>query len=380
LILLWAALAPAAETVTLALRWTDPVGGRERSAAFDADALVALPPEGVVWAEARWNGAPALLRPRAAAGAPEGAFHPAIRLAASAQEGPHFMALDIAASADAPARSRTLCLYVPHRARLDRANTLFLGAESLGKYRPAADAPSDKVRAHAHDYRPPEWFVRRTDATDALAVAPGLRLRDLVAPAENTGERHTAWVPVCYPLWDAIGALRADLAARGIPPGALKIISAFRTPAYNRGIGSGWYGRHPYGDAVDFLIDADGDGAMDDLTGDGKVDRRDGLWVVAWLERLQHEGKLPPGGIGLYVFAANDKKATAHVDLRGHRATWGESYNAAGRMSGFAWQSVYFREVDEAEEAERVAKAKREGKPYASPKREPLPTVPPAPR
>jgi len=205
--------------------------------------------------------------------------------------------------------------------------------------------------------------------TGEFWVSPSLRLLDLVVPTEKTGERHTRFVPVCYPLLDAIETMRGALEKQRIPPTALTILSLFRAPGYNRAIGSTRYGRHVYCDAVDFIVDANGNHDMDDLNHDGRVDQTDGLWLVALIEDLQADGALPLGGIGVYSFSGGDYSCTMHLDLRGHRATWAYAYNARGRKLPFAWQSRRFAELDAAEAAERA----RQGKEIWPRSRTPLP-------
>ena len=153
----------------------------------------------------------------------------------------------------------------------------------------------------------------------------------------------------------------------------MKLISFFRAPGYNRMVGSNAFGRHIYGDAFDFYIDLEGDEKSSDLNGDGKVDRRDAYRIVALIEKLQAEGRLPIGGIGVYHTIGGDHGLTMHLDTRGHRATWGYLYSAGGRRSEFSWASRSLPELDRADEAAAAARAARDGKPYRPPNREQLP-------
>ena len=57
---------------------------------------------------------------------------------------------------------------------------------------------------------------------------------------------------------------------RRVFTGQVNVMSAFRTARTYRSIGNRTiYRRHLYGDAADIFVDADGDGPMDDLNGDG---------------------------------------------------------------------------------------------------------------
>jgi hypothetical protein len=233
-----------------------------------------------------------------------------------------------------------------------------VGGEDLGRYPDPSRSGVEKVRTHPEAYAPPAWFVRIDPALAEHRITPTLRLGDLVVPDEETGERHSPWAPVRYDTLAAIERFREALRAAGIEPRALRILSLYRAPRYNRSIGSGRYSRHIYGDAFDFVIDADGDGDMDDLTGDGRVDREEALRLIALIEDLQADGDIPIGGIGAYTFAGGDYSCTMHLDLRGHRARWAFHHRADGRRREFSWTSRRFARQDAAEAAARRARRK----------------------
>ena len=76
-----------------------------------------------------------------------------------------------------------------------------------------------------------------------------------------------------------------------------------------------------YGDAADIFVDADGDGKMDDLTGDGRVTLADARWLAGVAERVEATHPSLTGGIGIY--RANGAHGPfVHVDVRGNRARW----------------------------------------------------------
>jgi uncharacterized protein YcbK (DUF882 family) len=101
-------------------------------------------------------------------------------------------------------------------------------------------------------------------------------------------------------------------------------MSGFRTPWYNRAIGNTTdYSRHLWGDAADVYVDRDGDGDMDDLDGDGRVDLDDARILAAFVDQVERdaESHLPVGGMGLYRRNAAHGPFV-HVDARGTRARW----------------------------------------------------------
>jgi hypothetical protein len=76
-----------------------------------------------------------------------------------------------------------------------------------------------------------------------------------------------------------------------------------------------------YGDAMDFFVDNDRNGRMDDLNGDGRVDTGDGRVIVRAAERVEREHPRLVGGIGLYA-PTGAHAGFVHLDTRGYRARW----------------------------------------------------------
>lgn len=109
----------------------------------------------------------------------------------------------------------------------------------------------------------------------------------------------------------------------GFEIATFQVISGFRTPAYNVRLGNETeYSRHLWGDAADILVDKDGDGIMDDLNHDGRIDMDDArrlLQIVEGAERRDPE--VLPGGIGLYG-PTPEHGPFVHLDTRGHAARW----------------------------------------------------------
>jgi uncharacterized protein YcbK (DUF882 family) len=119
-------------------------------------------------------------------------------------------------------------------------------------------------------------------------------------------------------------ALLQAVNKRGVAVNTLHVMSGFRTPHYNRAIGNQTdYSRHLYGGAADVFVDADGDGTMDDVTGDGTTTRADARWLANLVESLQDGADMPPviGGLGVYGPAPH-RGPFVHVDARGYRARW----------------------------------------------------------
>jgi uncharacterized protein YcbK (DUF882 family) len=102
-------------------------------------------------------------------------------------------------------------------------------------------------------------------------------------------------------------------------------MSGFRSPQYNAGggdkTGRANLSRHMYGDANDVWIDNNGDGQMDDLNHDGRIDIRDSQVICSAVERVEQENPELVGGCGVYPGNGAHGPFT-HIDARGYRARW----------------------------------------------------------
>jgi hypothetical protein len=107
--------------------------------------------------------------------------------------------------------------------------------------------------------------------------------------------------------------------------GRLRVMSGFRTPAYNRGggdvTGRASESRHMYGEAADVYVEGTTPGTMTDLTGDGRVDIEDARVVAAVAEAIEQAYPSLTGGLGLYP-ATTEHGPFVHIDVRGTRARW----------------------------------------------------------
>lgn len=363
----------AGEIMRLRCRWQSPNDTKLLDMTFIANPMVVMAPGANLEVTSEEPSGPnrvAILKE----GVP---FREDIRLVFTAPEKPGSYYMPLRITSNMGQREAELCVLVPHKATAGKTGDgLMLRADGqqIGTYRHHSRSGNAKVKANPESYQPPAWWMRITEMNASYEVVPGLRADDLVAVTEDTGLKHTDLVPVCYPMWQAIHTLRNALQERkGIPGSALKLISMFRAPPYNRAVGSNAFGRHIYGDAFDFYIDTEGDGKASDLNRDGKLDRRDAYEIVALIEDLQAEKKLPMGGIGVYNSVAGDHVVTMHLDMRGHRATWGYLYSASGKKSEFSWASKRFADLDKRDEQAAAARAAKEGRKYSPPRREPLP-------
>ena len=184
--------------------------------------------------------------------------------------------------------------------------------------------PHDALTSSAARYTPPSGFIGVTQQNQRTRMSQSFTMGDFL-----THDQGNVWpkVLVLQPrILDKLELLRAELEREGYP-NRLHVMSGFRTPQYNaQGVGEGGratHSRHMYGDAADVFVDADGNGWMDDLNGDGKVDVADARVLRGAAEKV--EAKYPSLIGGIAAYPSNGVHGPfVHVDARGVKARWGE--------------------------------------------------------
>jgi hypothetical protein len=172
-------------------------------------------------------------------------------------------------------------------------------------------------------YEPPPGLVRVTPANQDLYVSRHFRLRDFLTKGQaDVWPKYVALSPL---LLDKLELTIDELEAAGHPVEHVGVISGFRTPTYNESggnpAGRGALSRHMYGDAMDWYVDNNRDGRMDDLNGDARIDTGDGRVIVQAAERVEAKHPRLIGGIGLYR-PTGAHSGFVHLDTRGFRARW----------------------------------------------------------
>ena len=203
--------------------------------------------------------------------------------------------------------------------RNGRVGLYFIGSwpgEGGAAVRTPGKAPADR-------YRPPSGFIEVTAQNADTYVSEHFRLRDFL-----THDQPNVW-PKYLVLElrnvDKLELVLSDLESHGISTRGVHVMSGFRTPQYNRSGGdpSGRAGlsRHMYGDAADIYIDNDGNGSMDDLNHDGRVDIQDSRVIQEAVDRVEAAHPELIGGAGVYP-AESGHGPFIHIDSRGYRARW----------------------------------------------------------
>ena len=183
--------------------------------------------------------------------------------------------------------------------------------------------PAERRVPRSEAYVNPEGFIEVTPENQLTSVSEHFRLSDFLT--HNQQDVWPKYLVLRESLLDKLELILDDLKSRGIGASRFSVLSGFRTPEYNaKGVRRGGRAkdsRHQYGDAADILVDNDGDGRMDDLNHDGRVNTRDAKVLLESVERVEREHPELVGGAGLYR-ATRSHGPFVHVDVRGNRVRW----------------------------------------------------------
>ena len=172
------------------------------------------------------------------------------------------------------------------------------------------------------NYENPIGFIEVMPENVDLRLSTHFTLRSFI-----TKDQPNVWpkyVVMREELLDKLELVLSTLEAQKIPTKNVVVLSGFRTPQHNRRAsfeGAAYASRHQYGDAADIIIDADGNGRMDDLNRDGDVNFMDTDVINRAVELVERQHPELVGGLGLYR-AIGPSGPFAHIDVRGTRARW----------------------------------------------------------
>ncbi|MDE0952202.1 MAG: D-Ala-D-Ala carboxypeptidase family metallohydrolase [Halioglobus sp.] len=206
--------------------------------------------------------------------------------------------------------------------QLTRIN-LFVGhsigasQEEINGYQLGPPPPGSPLRPAF--YIQPKIYFEVSEENADTQISPHFTLRQFLCKQESDA---TKYLTIREPLLFLLEELVTAVQEAGYPVETFGIISGYRTSRYNEKIGNVPNSRHVYGDALDFYVDLDGDGAMDDLNGDGKNNAADVDLLFEIVESVRRqEQSLPMGGMGRY-YQAPHHGGFVHVDTRGYTARW----------------------------------------------------------
>lgn len=170
-------------------------------------------------------------------------------------------------------------------------------------------------------YLPPKGFVEVTADNADVQVSPNFRLGQFACKQEQGFPKYLL---LRASLLLKLENILATLNRSGHPVDSFVIMSGYRTPWYNAVLKDARYSRHQWGGAADIYIDENPrDGFMDDLNGDGQVNRDDARWLAEFVDRMSQRGAFGPRVGGLSAYGSTSAHGPfVHVDVRGVRARW----------------------------------------------------------
>lgn len=187
----------------------------------------------------------------------------------------------------------------------------------IGQYRSAAYRGLET-------YLPPVGFIDATHTKPDTPISPRFTLAQFLCKQQPGHE--PAYLLIDARLLIKLETVLDAANAAGWPADTLTVMSGFRTPHYNAAIGNrSSYSRHLFGDGADVFIDHDGDGRMDDLDGNGRINKDDARALARLVASLskREENTWPIGGLGVY--GSNQFHGPfVHIDARGYPARWGQ--------------------------------------------------------
>jgi hypothetical protein len=171
-------------------------------------------------------------------------------------------------------------------------------------------------------YERPKGFIRLTEENNALQVSDHYRMKDFQCKLDGT----TKFLLLRTEALVKLEILQHELESQhGLQFDRFTVMSGYRTPYYNSRIGNETsYSRHLYGDAMDIYVDQDGNGHMDDVNRDGRIDTNDARFILKVAAQIDEsdEWNWLKGGAGVY-HANSAHGPYIHVDARGYVARWG---------------------------------------------------------
>jgi peptidase M15-like protein len=171
-------------------------------------------------------------------------------------------------------------------------------------------------------YAPPAGFIEVTRANQDTKVSPHFTIAQFLCK-EDTSKTFPKYVVLQEKLPLKLEAVLERVNEIGFRVDTLHLMSAYRTPFYNRAIGDVKYSMHQWGSAADIYVDPQKNARMVDLNHDGRIDIDDSKYLYDEIERLltEPEYRRFQGGLGYYP-ATSAHPPFVHVDVRGTAARW----------------------------------------------------------
>jgi len=216
---------------------------------------------------------------------------------------------------DGPAKKDTIAVRAFVMVPRSRVKHGMLNGYRIGEY-PATPLNGNPL------YAPPAGFVEVTRDNEDTPVSPHFQLKQFICK-EDTTSKYPKYVVLNERLPLKLEMVLEHVNAIGFAADTLHVMSAYRTPFYNRAIGDVKYSMHQWGSAADIYVDPENRDRMVDLNHDGRIDAADAKFLYDEIEQLlaKPENRRLQGGMGFYPATAAHPPFV-HVDVRGTAARW----------------------------------------------------------
>ena len=218
-------------------------------------------------------------------------------------------------SIDGPAKKDTIDLHVFVMVPATQVRNGMLNDYRIGQY------PTTPLKGNPI-YTSPPGFVEVTKENQNTKVSPHFTLKQFLCK-EDVSRTFPKYVVLQERLPLKLEVILEQVNRLGFKTDTLHVMSAFRTPYYNRAIGDVKYSMHQWGSASDIYIDPDDKDRMEDLNRDGRIDINDSKWLYDQIEKMLADKRYAKfqGGMGFYP-ATSAHPPFVHVDVRGTKARW----------------------------------------------------------
>jgi len=214
-----------------------------------------------------------------------------------------------------PSKQDVIALHAFVMVPASRVKNGFLNGYRIGVY------PSRPLHGSAL-YTPPAGFIEVTRENRDTKVSPHFTLEQFVCK-EDASKSFPKYIVLQEKLPLKLEAVLERVNALGIRVDTLHVMSAYRTPYYNRAIGDVTYSMHQWGSAADIYVDPTKSDRMSDLNHDGRVDVDDARFLYDEIEKLLTDPAYSryQGGLGYYP-GTRAHPPFVHLDVRGAAARW----------------------------------------------------------
>lgn len=170
-------------------------------------------------------------------------------------------------------------------------------------------------------YKTPDGFLKIEESMLDIKLTPNFKLSQFLT---NQTESLPHYIAIKESLLLKLEYLLEEFKKAGYSTDTFGIVSVYRTPYFNNEIGNNTdHTRHIYGDAADIYIDNSGDGQMDDLNNDGKIDINDARVMADLAIKFDKNPKYSKLAGGVASYKSNCVRGPfIHIDTRGFHVTW----------------------------------------------------------